>query len=114
MAWRGWRSPGGVVGFFALLANLFVAVMLYCFREGDSNMRSVWICSRNDAIGNLAVMLAALGVFGSGTGWPDLAVGSIMALLSLSGAWQICWHALSELREPLLREPAARPAVPAE
>lgn len=89
----------GIIGFFALLANLFVAVMLYRFREGDSNMRSVWICSRNDAIGNMAVMLAALGVFGSGTSWPDLAVGSIMALLSLSGAWQICRHALSELRE---------------
>lgn len=104
----------GIVGFFALLANLFVAAMLYRFREGDSNMRSVWICSRNDAIGNVAVMLAALGVFGSGTGWPDLAVGSIMALLSLSGAWQICRHALSELRDPSVRAPGTRPTVPAE
>ena len=99
----------GVVGFFALLANLFVAVMLCLFREGDSNMRSVWICSRTDAIGNVAVILAALGVFASGTGWPDLVVGSIMALLSLSGAWQIGRHALPEPREA----PTAR-SVPAE
>ncbi len=55
-----------------LLANGGVAVMLYRFRTGDANMRSVWICSRNDAVGNAAVMLAAMGVFGTGTGWPDV------------------------------------------
>jgi Co/Zn/Cd efflux system component len=87
----------GVIGTFALAANVIVVLMLYRFREGDSNIRSVWICSRNDAIGNLAVMLAALGVFGTGTAWPDLAVGAIMATLALTGAWQILRQALSEL-----------------
>src|SRR5262249_29475481 len=64
----------GAVGFLALAANLGVAVLLYRHRNGDSNRRSVWLCTRNDAIGNLAVMLAATGVFASGTAWPDLAV----------------------------------------
>jgi Co/Zn/Cd efflux system component len=87
----------GIVGFLALFANGAVAVMLYRFRSGDANMRSVWICSRNDAIGNLAVLLAAAGVFGTGTGWPDLIVASIMAALGLSGGWQIIRQALAEL-----------------
>ena len=87
----------GVVGTLALAANVGVALMLYRFRDGDSNMRSVWICSRNDAIGNVAVMLAALGVFGTRSSWPDLVVGIIMATLALTGAWQILRHALAEL-----------------
>lgn len=87
----------GVVGTLALAANACVAVMLYRFRDGDSNMRSVWICSRNDAIGNVAVMLAALGVFGTHSSWPDLVVGTIMATLALTGAWQILRQALAEL-----------------
>jgi len=87
----------GVVGLVALLANVFVAAMLYRFRDGDSNMASVWICSRNDAIGNIAVVVAAVGVFGTGTGWPDLAVGAIMASLSLTGGWQIILRARAEL-----------------
>jgi len=91
-------STMGVVGVIALLANIAVAAMLYAYREGDSNMRSVWLCSRNDALGNLAVMLAALGVFGTGAGWPDLIVATIMALLSISAAVQITRHALEELR----------------
>jgi Co/Zn/Cd efflux system component len=91
----------GVVGVFALAANVTVALMLYRFRDGDSNMRSVWICSRNDAIGNVAVMLAALGVLGSRSGWPDFIVGAIMATLALSGAWQIVRQALGELRRPV-------------
>ncbi len=89
----------GVVGMVALLANCAVAALLYRFREGDSNMASVWICTRNDVIGNLAVMLAALGVFGTGIGWPDFAVGAIMAALALYGAWQIVRHAMAELRQ---------------
>ncbi|WP_313281508.1 cation diffusion facilitator family transporter [Stutzerimonas balearica] len=88
----------GVVGVIALLANLLVATLLYAYREGDSNMRSVWLCSRNDALGNLAVMLAALGVFGTGSGWPDLIVAVLMALLSISAAVQIIRHARQELR----------------
>src|SRR5882724_2645039 len=73
----------GVVGMVALVANVAVAALLFRFRKGDSNMASVWICSRNDAIGNVAVMLAALGVFGAGAGWPDFAVGAVMAALAL-------------------------------
>src|SRR5688500_18622078 len=88
----------GVVGLLALLANAGVALMLYRYRGGDANMRSVWICSRNDAIGNAAVLLAAAGVFGTGTGWPDLVVASIMAALGISGGWQIVRQASAELR----------------
>ena len=88
----------GVVGILALLVNGGVAFLLYRYRAGDSNMRSVWICSRNDAIGNVAVLLAALGVFGTGTGWPDVIVASVMAALSLWGAGQIINHAWNELR----------------
>ncbi len=87
----------GIVGFAALVANAGVALMLYRFRNGDSNMRSVWICSRNDAIGNLAVLGAAAGVFGTGTGWPDFAVAAIMAGLGLSGGIEIIRHARVDL-----------------
>ena len=88
----------GVVGLAALLANGGVALMLYRFRTGDANMRSVWICSRNDAVGNAAVLLAAMGVFGTGTGWPDVIVAAIMGGLGLWGGWQIANHARRELR----------------
>jgi Co/Zn/Cd efflux system component len=87
-----------VVGLLALAANLFVALLLYRFRAGDANMRSVWICSRNDAIGNLAVLAAAAGVFGTGTGWPDIIVAAIMAALGISGGWNIVRLARAELR----------------
>ena len=89
----------GAVGIVALLANGLVAVMLYRFRTGDANMRSVWICSRNDAIGNVAVVLAAAGVFGTGTAWPDLIVAGLMATLGLWGGFQIITQATGELRE---------------
>lgn len=72
--------------------------MLYRYRTGDANMRSVWICSRNDALGNLAVMLAALGVFGTGSAWPDLVVAGAMAALALWGAATVLVHARVELR----------------
>lgn len=87
----------GAVGFAALSVNAGVALMLYRFRSGDSNMRSVWICSRNDAIGNVAVMLAALGVLGTGTAWPDLFVAVTMGLLALAGASSVMRHARAEL-----------------
>lgn len=87
----------GVVGFMALVANVGVALMLYRFREGDANMRSVWLCTRNDAIGNLAVMVAAIGVFGTGALWPDIAVALIMAGLALSSAVLTIRAALAEL-----------------
>jgi Co/Zn/Cd efflux system component len=100
----------GVVGGLALLANLGVAVLLYRWRDGDSNMRSVWICTRNDAIGNLAVLLAAAGVFGSGAGWPDYLVAAIMSGLALTGAVQVTRQALAELRHDLAGPRASRPA----
>jgi Co/Zn/Cd efflux system component len=96
----------GAVGALALVANLGVAVLLYRWRDGDSNMRSVWICTRNDAIGNLAVLAAAVGVFGSGTGWPDYVVAAIMAGLALTGAIQVTRHALAELAHTRRAAPA--------
>lgn len=88
----------GAVGCAALAANGAVAAMLYAFRHGDANMRSVWLCTRNDMIGNLAVMLAALGVFGTRAGWPDIVVASIMACLGLSAAREVMRQARAELR----------------
>jgi Co/Zn/Cd efflux system component len=88
----------GVVGFTALVANGGVALMLYRYRGGDANMRSVWVCSRNDAIGNLAVLFAAMGVFGTSTGWPDVIVAAIMGCLGLWGGLQIVTQARAELR----------------
>jgi Co/Zn/Cd efflux system component len=111
--WHGYlaRLPDaetmGLVGALALVANVGVALLLYRFREGDANMRSVWICSRNDAIGNIAVLAAALGVFGTGTAWPDIAVASIMAVLAVSGAWQIITQAKGELRS-IKKTPASQ------
>lgn len=87
----------GVIGLSAFVANGGVAWMLYRFRIGDANMRAVWICSRNDALGNLAVMLAALGVFGTGSAWPDLLVATVMGGLALSGAWTVLHQARREL-----------------
>jgi Co/Zn/Cd efflux system component len=90
----------GVVGGLALVANAACAGLLYAYREGDANMQSVWICSRNDVLGNLAVLLAALGVFGTAAGWPDLIVAAIMATLALQGAWIVVWRARGELQSP--------------
>ena len=87
----------GAVSVLALIANFGVAAMLYRWRSGDANMRSVWLCSRNDAIGNLAVMLAAVGVFGTGQDWPDLVVATIMAVLGLSAAASVIRQARAEL-----------------
>lgn len=87
----------GAIGALAFAANLGVAALLYRWRGGDSNMRSVWICTRNDAIGNLAVLAAAAGVFGSGTGWPDYLVAAIMSGLALWGAVQVLRQAFQEL-----------------
>lgn len=87
----------GAIGFLALLTNLAVAGLLFTYRNGDADMRSVWLCSRNDAIGNVAVMLAALGVFSTGTGWPDIAVAAMMAMLALTAARTVILHARNEL-----------------
>lgn len=91
----------GTVGALALLANLSVAVMLYRYRQGDSNMRSVWLCTRNDALGNLAVIVAASGVFATGRGWPDVVVALIMASLALHAAWRVVNQARTELVPPM-------------
>ena len=91
-------STMGKIGFLALFANVFVAILLFSYRNGDSNMRSVWLCSRNDAIGNAAVMLAALGVFGTGAGWPDLLVAAVMGILGLSAARSVIMQARRELK----------------
>ena len=88
----------GGVAFVALFANAGVAALLYAYREGDANMRSVWLCSRNDALGNIAVMLAAVGFFGTRQGWPDLVVAAIMGLLALSAARSVIAQALGDLR----------------
>lgn len=90
----------GVVGFVALAANAACFGLLFAHRAGDANMRSVWVCSRNDVLGNLAVLLAALGVFGTGTGWPDVIVAAIMAALALQGAVLVMRHARQELQLP--------------
>lgn len=89
----------GAVGVAALIANAAVFVLLWSYRTGDSNMRSVWLCSRNDVLGNVAVLLAAFGVFGTGTGWPDIAVAAAMGLLALQGAWVVIRQALAEISQ---------------
>jgi Co/Zn/Cd efflux system component len=89
----------GAVGLAALLANAATFGLLWAYRNGDANMRSVWICSRNDVIGNLAVLLAALGVFGTGTGWPDVIVAAIMASLALQSAVMVIRQSLGELQQ---------------
>jgi Co/Zn/Cd efflux system component len=90
----------GAVGFAALTANAVSFGILWLYRTGDANMRSAWICTRNDVLGNLAVLLAALGVFGTGTGWPDIAVAATMAVLAMQGASTVLRQSLVELRQP--------------
>jgi Co/Zn/Cd efflux system component len=90
----------GAVGFAALAVNAASFALLWAYRGGDANMRSAWICTRNDVVGNLAVLAAAAGVFGTGTGWPDVLVATIMAGLALQGAWTVIRQSLGELRQP--------------
>ncbi|MBQ0772916.1 MAG: cation transporter [Sphingomonadales bacterium] len=87
----------GLIGTLALIVNIAVALLLFRYREGDANMRSVWICSRNDAIGNIAVLAAALGVFGTGQAWPDLLVAGVMAGLAIWGSVEVFNQARGEL-----------------
>jgi len=102
-AWSMWQGVTpeaftmGTIGLLALAANLGVAAMLYAYREGDANMRGVWLCTRNDAIGNVAVIVAALGVFGTGAGWPDLLVAAGMAGLAVTGGWSVMTQARKEI-----------------
>jgi Co/Zn/Cd efflux system component len=111
-AWHAWHGTlpeaftMGAVGTAALIANALSFGLLWAYRGGDSNMRSAWICTRNDVLGNLAVLLAALGVFGTGTGWPDVAVAAIMAALALQGAFVVLTQSWSELRAARALQPA--------
>jgi Co/Zn/Cd efflux system component len=103
-AWSAWvgEMPEaitmGAIGLLALAANLFVAALLYQYREGNANMRSVWLCTRNDALGNIAVLLAGLVVWGSGSAWPDWIVALIMAGLAIHSGIQVILHARAELK----------------
>ncbi len=94
----------GIIGALALATNLASVFLLVSYKDGDANVRSVWLCSRNDAIGNVAVMIAALGVLGTATGWPDLIVAAIMASLFLSSSYQIIRQALEERHEEAAHE----------
>jgi Co/Zn/Cd efflux system component len=100
-AWHGTLPQAftmGAVGLAALVANAASFALLWAHRGGDANMRSAWVCTRNDVLGNLAVLLAALGVFGTSAGWPDVIVAAIMASLGLQGSWTVVGQALGELR----------------
>lgn len=101
--WRAWLGippepvTMGVVGLLALAVNTSVAVLLFRFREGDANMRSVWLCTRNDVMANLAVLAAAIGVLGTGSVWPDVGVAVILALLGFSSGRVVTREARAEL-----------------
>jgi Co/Zn/Cd efflux system component len=103
-AWHAWSGvmphamPMGIVGLTALAANTISFGLLWSRRGGDANMHSAWICTRNDVLGNIAVLLAAVGVFGTGAGWPDVIVAAIMAGLALQGAYMVVSRAGVELR----------------
>ena len=106
LAYAGWRAwlgvppeaiTMGVVGLLALAVNFGVAALLYRFREGDANMRSVWLCTRNDVIANIAVLIAAAGVSATGTVWPDIAVAAMLAVLGLSSGRVVIRQARAEL-----------------
>jgi Co/Zn/Cd efflux system component len=104
VVWHAWHgtlpnaAAMGAIGVTALIANAGSFALLWSHRSGDANMRSAWICTRNDVLGNLAVLLAALGVFGTGAGWPDIVVAAIMAALALQGAFVVVRQSIGELR----------------
>ncbi len=107
LAYAAWRASlgappepltMGLVGLLALAVNFGVATLLFRFREGDANMRSVWLCTRNDVIANILVILAAIGVFGTGTLWPDVAVAAVLAALGITSGLSVLRQARGELR----------------
>lgn len=88
----------GVISIMAVAANLASVLLLMRYKDGDANVRSVWLCSRNDAVGNVIVMIAALGVWGTATAWPDLIVAAVMAGLFLTSAFSILRQSVKEWR----------------
>ena len=100
----------GGIGVMALAANVSSVLLLRRYKDGDANVRSVWLCSRNDAIGNVVVMVAAFGVWGTTTAWPDLAVAALMAGIFFTSSAQILRQAWTEYRQ----ESGHAPGVPAE
>jgi Co/Zn/Cd efflux system component len=88
----------GLIGVLALAVNVTSVLILLKHKDGDANVCSVWLCCRNDAIGNVAVMLAALGVWATASGWPDVVVAAILASLFLNSASKILRQALGEWR----------------
>ncbi|MBX7147330.1 MAG: cation transporter [Alphaproteobacteria bacterium] len=88
----------GILGIFAFVINMVALFLLYHYRHGDSNKQAAWLCSRNDALGNLAVLLAAVGVFFTKTNWPDLIVALIMIILAVKTSWYILKLAYHELQ----------------
>jgi len=115
LAYAGWRAvlgvppepiTMGVVALAALGVNFGVALLLFRFREGDANMRSVWLCTRNDVIANVAVLAAALGVLGTGSLWPDFAVAVVLAALGITSGGSVIAHARDELLNARASDPA--------
>ncbi|MFN0218238.1 MAG: cation transporter [Hyphomicrobium sp.] len=98
----------GVIALLALTANVASVLLLLRYKDGDANVRSVWLCSRNDAIGNVAVMFAALAVWGTETAWPDLIVAATMAALFMYSSVQILRQSTMELRSADIAAPLPR------
>lgn len=110
LALAGWRALGGVhpdgsaisgLGLFGVAANLLAAMLLVRFREGDANVRSVWLCTRNDLVQCVAVAATGVAVTLTGSRWPDLLVGVLLAAVFFRSAWQITAQARRELAEPV-------------
>jgi Co/Zn/Cd efflux system component len=97
----------GGIAVLALAANLASVLMRMRYKDGDANVRSVWLCSRNDAIGNVAVMIAAVGVWGTGTALPDLGVAALMAGVFATSSVQILRQAWAEYRDVRYGQPLA-------
>ena len=91
----------GWIAVCALGVNLLSVLLLLTYKDGDANVRSVWLCSRNDAIGNVAVMLAAVAVAYTQSGWPDLIVAFLMSGLFFNSSIQIIRQSIKERREHL-------------
>jgi len=120
LATTAWRSLAGSapegtlmsgIGLIALAANAATALLLMRHRHGDANMRSVWLCSRNDAVGNAAVILAGLAVIATGSRWPDLIVAAGIGGLFLHSASSIIRQSLGELRAAKQAEAPTPPHI---